>query len=180
MLNPSAWRSNEAKMTESHSAYLSLGSNIEPEINLVNAIQQLQDHGTIEKISSAGESKSVGAPGPNYLNACILFITTLEQPDLKEQILYPIEIKLGRRRSENRFAPRTIDIDIVIFDGQSCDDKYWEQAFVVVPLAEIFPTLQNPVAYEPITETAARLRSKIWVEARPGVLSQFHKSNPAT
>lgn len=179
MPNPSAWRLNEAKMSEVHRAYLSLGSNIEPKINLVHAIQLLQNHGTIEKLSSAWESKSVGAPGPNYLNACILFITTLKQPELKEQILYPIEIRLRRRRSENRFAPRTIDIDIILFDDQSCDDKYWEQAFVVVPLAEIYPALRNPLAHEPITETAARLRSKIWVEARPEVLSQFHNRNPA-
>jgi 2-amino-4-hydroxy-6-hydroxymethyldihydropteridine diphosphokinase len=166
-------------MSEPHRAYLSLGSNIEPQVNLVHTIQLLQNHGTIERISSAWASKSVGAPGPNYLNACVLFITALKQPELKEQILYPIEIKLGRRRSDNRFAPRTIDIDIILFDDQSCDDKYWEQAFVVVPLAEIYPALQNPLAREPITETATRLRSKIWVEARPEVLSQFHKRNRA-
>ena len=165
-------------MSESHRAYLSLGSNIEPEINLVKAIQLLQNHGTIGKISSAWESKSVGAVAPNYLNACILLITAFEQAELKEKILYPIEIQLGRRRSENRFAPRTIDLDIVLFDDKSCDDKYWEQAFVVVPLAEIYPTFQNPIAHEPVNKTAARLLEKIWVEARPSVFAQLHRNNP--
>ena len=164
-------------MNETHLAYLSLGSNIEPEINLVNAIQKLQNHGTIEKISNAWESKSVGAPGPNYLNACVLLITPLEQTELKEQILYPIEIKQGRRRSENKFAPRTIDIDIVIFDNKSCDDKYWEQAFVVIPLAEIYPSFQNPFTHEPINETATRLRNKIWMTAHPDILRQVNKRN---
>ena len=166
-------------MSESHLAYLSLGSNIEPEINLVNAILELQNHGTIEKMSSAWESKSVGAPGPNYLNACVLLITSLEQKELKEQVLYPIEIKLGRRRSENRFAPRTIDIDIVLFGDKSRDDKYWEQAFVVVPLAEIYPSFQNPLTHEPITKTAARLRTKFWMETRQGILRQLNRRNPA-
>ena len=170
---------NEAEMIESHVAYLSLGSNIEPEINLVNAIQQLQNHGTIVKISNAWESKSFGAPGPNYLNACVLLITLSEQAILKEQILYPIEIKLGRRRSENRFAPRTIDIDIVIFDDKSCDGKYWEQAFVVIPLAEIYPSFQNPITHEPINETATRLRKNIWMEAHPDILSKVNKRNTA-
>ena len=164
-------------MSESHSAYLSLGSNIEPEINLVKAIRQLQDNGSIEKISNAWESKSVGAPGPNYLNTCVLLLTLLEQTALKEHILYPIESKLGRRRSENKFAPRTIDIDIVIFDDTSSDNKYWEQAYVVIPLAEIYPTFQNPVAHEPISETAARLRNKIWIEPREGVLNQLNGRN---
>jgi 7,8-dihydro-6-hydroxymethylpterin-pyrophosphokinase len=81
---------------------------------------------------------------------------------------------LGRRRSADKFAPRTIDIDIVIFDGQSCDDKYWEQAFVVVPLAEIHPEYQNPLTKESIIKTAARLRQKMWMETRPEVLSQVH------
>ena len=166
-------------MNNSHLVYLSLGSNIEPEVNLVKAVQLLQKHGTIEKISSVWESESFGAPGPNYLNACILFITPLEQNELKEQILLPLERSLGRKREENRFAPRTMDIDIVLFDNKSGDNKYWEQAFVVVPLAEIYPDFENPITHEPIPETAARLRRKIWVEARPGVLSQFSGSKSA-
>lgn len=173
MQNQSAWRSNEAEMNESHRAYLSLGSNILPEINLVRAVHQLAEHGLIEKISSAWESESVGADGPNYLNACILFITPLARSELKDQVLLPIEVQLGRTRSGNRFAPRTMDIDIVIFDDHSCDDKYWEQAFVVIPLAEIHPTFRNPLTREPLRETAARLRRENWMEARREVLSRF-------
>jgi len=63
----------------------------------------------------------------------------------------------------------------VIFDDQSCGDKYWEQAFVVVPLAEIHPHYQNPLTQETIMKTAANLRQQIWLETRPEVLSQFNK-----
>ena len=168
------WRSNEAEMNDVHLAYLSLGSNIQPEINLVKAIQLLQQHGRVEKVSSAWESESVGAEGPNYLNACVLFLTPLNQIELKQQILLPIEVELGRRRTENRFAPRPMDIDIVVFDGVSCDDKYWDQAFVIIPLAEIAPDLKNAVRPESIVETAARLRSGCWLEARQDVLRPFH------
>ena len=161
-------------MNESHLAYLSLGSNIEPEANLVKAIERLQRYGKIEKISSAWESESVGAEGPNYLNACVLLVTPLLQTELKRQALLSIETELGRRRSADKFAPRTIDIDIVIFDGQSWDDKYWGQAFVVVPLAEVAPAYQNPLTKESVTETAMRLRQQVWMETRPEVLSQFN------
>jgi 2-amino-4-hydroxy-6-hydroxymethyldihydropteridine diphosphokinase len=160
-------------MNESHLAFLSLGSNIEPVKNLVRAVELLQEQGRIEKISSAWESKSVGADGPNYLNACIAFTTSISWPELKEQVTLPIELKLGRRRMENKFAPRTMDIDIILFDDRSCDDKSWEKAFVVVPLAEIYPGYQNPLRNESISETAARLRREIWMETRPEVLSQF-------
>jgi 2-amino-4-hydroxy-6-hydroxymethyldihydropteridine diphosphokinase len=161
-------------MNELHLAYLSLGSNIQPDANLVRAIKLLQKHGRVEKISNAWESRAVGAEGPNYLNACVLFVTHLEQAELKDQVLLPIERELGRRRSENRFAPRPMDIDILVFDGKSCDEKYWEQAFVVIPLAEIDPTLQNPVHNEPVTQTATRLHRGFWMEVRRGVLSQFN------
>ena len=164
-------------MSELHRAFLSLGSNIEPESNLVTAIERLQEYGRIEKISDAWESRSVGAPGPNFLNACVLLITSMEQHELKTQALRPIEAHLGRRRSEDKFAPRTMDIDIVIFDGKPCADKYWEQAFVVVPLAEIHPTYRNPLTRETLTETATRLRHETWMEARRGVLSPLGGSN---
>jgi 2-amino-4-hydroxy-6-hydroxymethyldihydropteridine diphosphokinase len=160
-------------MSNFHRAYLSLGSNIQPEINLVRAIGSLQRHGRVEKVSSAWESESVGAPGPNYLNACVLFVTPLEQADLKQAALLPIERELGRQRSADRFAPRTMDIDIVLFDGRSCDDKYWAQPFVVIPLAEIYPTCTNPLTHEPLLQTATHLRQNTWMEARADVLNRF-------
>src|SRR5918993_2783170 len=75
--SPSESRSNVAGMSDLHLAYLSLGSNIQPETNLVRAIERLGQYGRLEKISSAWESQSVGADGPNYLNACVLLVTPL-------------------------------------------------------------------------------------------------------
>ena len=158
-------------MSDLHRAYLSLGSNIEPEINLVRSIELLKKHGRLEKVSSAWESESVGAEGPNYLNACVLLVTSLAQVELKEKALLPIETELGRRRSADKFAPRTIDIDILIFNGESVDNKYWEQAFVVIPLAEIYPEYQNPLTGESIAQTATRLHQQFWMERRSGILS---------
>jgi 2-amino-4-hydroxy-6-hydroxymethyldihydropteridine diphosphokinase len=165
-------------MNEAHLAYLSLGSNIQPETNLVRALELLQNYGKLERVSNAWESESVGAEGPNYLNACVLLVTPLAQPDLKKQALLPIETGLGRQRSANKFSPRTIDIDIVVFDDKACDDKYWEQAFVVVPLAEIHPHYQNPRTHETIAETATRLRQTLWLQTRPDVLRRFNGIAP--
>ena len=163
-------------MNNSHLAYLSLGSNIQPEKNLIRAVQLLQEQGRIEGISNVWESRSVGAEGPNYLNACLAFVTSLSWSELKEQVILPIELQLGRRRTENKYAPRTMDIDIILFDDQSCDDKSWEKAFVVVPLAEIYPGYQNPLRNESIRETATRLRRGLWMETRPQIFSQLNGS----
>jgi len=174
----SEWRSTEAvmAMSESHLAYLNLGSNIEPEVNLVKAVQLLQKYGDVQKVSRAWESRSVGAAGPNYLNACVAFISPFMQTDLKERIIRPIEAQLGRKRSENKYTPRTIDIDIVLFDDKPNNDKVWKFAFVIVPLAEIYPDYKNPLTQEKITKTATRLRQEIWMESRPEVLSQFNRN----
>lgn len=160
-------------MSNSHLAYLNLGSNIQPETHLVRAIELLSGYGEVLKVSSAWESKSVGAEGPNYLNACVLFRTSYMQVELKETVIRPIEAQLGRTRSENLFSPRTIDIDIVLFDDVPYNDTFWQYAFVIVPLAEIYPEYQNPLARENIVQTATRLRAEVWVEARPEVLSRF-------
>jgi 2-amino-4-hydroxy-6-hydroxymethyldihydropteridine diphosphokinase len=160
-------------MIDSHLAYLCLGSNIQPEINLVRGIELLQHYGQVKEISSAWESRSVGAEGPNYLNACVSFFTTLPWEKLKEQVLLPIELKLGRKRTEDKFAPRTMDIDIILFDNKPCDEKSWEKPFVIIPLAEIYPAYKNPLRGESIRETAARLRQEFWTERRPEVLSQL-------
>jgi len=158
---------------EKHLAYLNLGSNIEPEKNLVSAVKLLHKYGEVLRVSNAWESRSVGAKGPNYLNACVLLQTPLTQTTLKETILRPIETRLGRTRSDNKYAPRTIDIDIVLFDDRPFNDKFWRFAFVIVPLAEIHPDYQNPIDQENLKATANRLSSDIWIEKRSEVLSQF-------
>ena len=173
MPNQLVWRLNEIAMSKSHLAYLNLGSNIQPETNLLRAVKLLSGYGALIQVSNAWESKSVGATGPNYLNACVLLKTTFTQVELKEKVIRPIEASLGRKRSENKYAPRPIDIDIILFDDKSMNDKYWGYAFVVIPLAEIYPEYLNPLIHETITITATRLHQEVWLETRPEILSQF-------
>ena len=157
-------------MSKFHFAYLNLGSNIQPETNLLRALKLLSESGEIQKVSSAWESKSVGADGPNYLNACVLFKSTFNRLDLKEKVIHAIEAQLGRKRNEDKYAPRTIDIDIVLFDEKPVKIDFWGLAFVIVPLAEIYPNYQNPDTGEKVKETATRLRREVWLETRQGVL----------
>ena len=160
-----------------HHVYLSLGSNIEPEINLPRAIELLAEQGEVLRLSRAWESAAVGSDGPNFLNACALFLTPLLLAELKAEVIHPIEAKLGRKRTADKYAPRPIDIDAVLFDGQSCHDKFWKLAFVVIPLAEINPQLQNPVTRKSIIETATRLRQNVWMEVHPEILNRFNSAH---
>ena len=153
-------------MTELHHVYLSIGSNIEPEINLPKSIQLLREYGQVKEISSIWESEAVGSDGPNFLNLCVLFLTELQPADLKEQIIRPIESKLGRVRYADKNAPRTIDLDIVLFDNQPLNVEFWEYAFVVVPLAELLPDYQHPVRHEKLSRVSEQLQGQVWIVPR--------------
>ena len=164
-------------MTNLHYAYLNLGSNIEPELNLPKAVQMLREYGEIATASSVWESKAVGINGPNFLNACVLFLTDLQPVELKEQIIRPIESKLGRIRYADKNAPRTIDIDIVLFDDLPLNTDYWNYAFVAVPLAELLPDFQHPVSGEKLSCFAEQIqggvlsasKGQVWIVPRNDV-----------
>jgi len=157
-------------MREFHLAYLSLGSNIKPEANLPEAMKLLSEYGDVLKVSSVWESEPVGTIGPNYLNICVLFKATCAPGEMKKKIIHPIEARLGRVRGEDKYAARSIDIDIIVFDDKAIGADWHTLAYVVVPLAEIYPEFQNLITKEKIIETATRLRREVWLEARRGVL----------
>lgn len=163
-------------MNNFHLAYLNLGSNIQPETNLPKALKLLSAHGEIQKVSNVWESEAVGTAGPNYLNVCVLFKSNLTQPELKERVTRVIETQLGRKRSKDKFAPRSMDIDIVLFDDIPADIGLWSLAYVVVPLADIYPEFRIPRTGETVRETATRLRREVWLETRQGVLGQLSRN----
>jgi 2-amino-4-hydroxy-6-hydroxymethyldihydropteridine diphosphokinase len=156
-------------MDELHHAYLSLGSNIEPENYLPKAIQSLKEHGQVSEISSAWESHAVGFDGPNFLNACVLFLTSLGAYDLKEQTIRQIEAEIGRIRTADKNFPRTIDIDIVLFDKEPLNVEFWDYAFVVVPLAELIPDFIHPSNGEKLARVAEQVRGRTWIVKRKDV-----------
>ena len=151
-------------MNDLHRMILSLGSNIEADVNLPKAIQMLREVGEVEAISSVWESESVGFDGPNFLNTCVLFITDLQPVELKEKIIRPIEAKLGRVRGEEKNAPRPIDIDILLFDNKPLNTEFWNYAFVTVPLAELIPDFVHPVSGETLSRFAEQV--SVWIEKR--------------
>lgn len=158
-------------MDELHEVYLNIGSNIKPERHLQMAVRLLRRQGEVKAVSNAWQSHAFGSDGPDFLNACIQFLTPMTPRELKEQVIRPIEAKLGRVRGGNRFAPRTIDIDIILFDDEPFGWEFWSNAFVVVPLAELLPDFKHPLNYEKLALVAAHMRRQTWIVARPDVLS---------
>lgn len=158
-------------MDDLHEVYLNTGSNINPERHLPQAVRLLRQHGEVKATSNAWQSHAFGSNGPDFLNACILFLTPLDARALKEQVIRPIEAKLGRVRGADKFAPRTIDIDIILFDDEPFGWEFWSNAFVVVPLADLLPDFHHPLNYEKLSRVAEHMRRQTWIEPRPDVLS---------
>jgi 2-amino-4-hydroxy-6-hydroxymethyldihydropteridine diphosphokinase len=147
----------------SNKAYLSLGSNIEPEMNLNAAVAMLAELTNLKAVSSVWETLPLGMAGqPNFLNAAALIETELTAERLKAQLLSPIEQKLGRVRQANKNAPRPMDIDLMLFNRQVLqlgdrhipDPEVLERPFVAIPLAEIAPDYVHPETGQTLKEIA--------------------------
>jgi 2-amino-4-hydroxy-6-hydroxymethyldihydropteridine diphosphokinase len=163
-------------MIDLHRAYLNIGSNIQPELNLPRAIKILEGLGSVQSVSTAWESHAIGIEGPNFLNICLLFLTSLGLERVKYEIIRPVETSLKRFRGLDRNAPRTIDIDIVMWDGEALKPENWMSAYTVVPMAELDPGLEHPVTHERLSDASQRMRTQTWILPRPEV---FRKSDMA-
>ena len=156
-------------MSDLHHVYLNLGSNIEPEKNIPNALILLSEVGEIIEVSSVWETESVGYAGPNFLNVCILLLTPLDAEQIKYKIIRPIESQMGRIRGEDQNAPRPIDIDIVLFDDTAHNTQTWNDAFVIMPLAELLPDFLHAFSGEKLSAFAEQLNVKVWMRKREDV-----------
>jgi 2-amino-4-hydroxy-6-hydroxymethyldihydropteridine diphosphokinase len=143
-----------------HKVFVLLGSNINPEENLPAAVARLKEVSEVEKVSSIWETEPVGGPGPNFLNMAAWLTTRMDAETFKWQILRVIESKMGRERTEDKNAPRTIDLDVIVYDQQVIDPRLWELAFQAVPLAELYPTLIEPKSGRSLREIARELQAK--------------------
>ncbi|MBN1230679.1 MAG: 2-amino-4-hydroxy-6-hydroxymethyldihydropteridine diphosphokinase [Anaerolineales bacterium] len=126
-----------------HQVVLSLGSNIEPEKNLAVAVGILEGKVKVISRSSIWKTAPVGMSGNSFLNGAILIETELSAEDLKLNVLRWIENNMGRKRTENKFSDRVIDLDIVVYDGIVMDEQLWERAYLAVPVAEIMPEVER-------------------------------------
>ena len=159
-------------------AIIGLGSNVEPERHLGEAVRALRAAAALDvlAVSSAWATPAVGPAGqPPFLNAAVLVATTLPAPVLRSEVLRPIESALGRVRTEDRYAPRTIDLDLVTYgtgrlhiDGREIPDPDLAfQAFLAVPAAEVAPGWLHPVTGVPLARLAADLLSRLPEYERP-------------
>jgi 2-amino-4-hydroxy-6-hydroxymethyldihydropteridine diphosphokinase len=136
-------------------AFVGVGSNLDTPIHQVqNALSALDRLPQTRLTASSHLYRTVPwgvTDQPDFINAVAKLETTLEASDLMRGLL-DIEREFGRRRDGERYGPRILDLDLLIYSGQRIDEpglriphpRLHERAFVLVPLAEIAPTLDVP------------------------------------
>jgi len=135
-------------MREPVIAYLALGANLgDAQAGVRVAIEAIAGIPgcRLRQRSSLYRTAPVDAGGPDYINAVVEIDTTLTAPALLQR-LQALELQAGRERPY-RHAPRTLDIDILLFGNavmrsealELPHPRMWRRAFVLVPLAQIAP-----------------------------------------
>jgi 2-amino-4-hydroxy-6-hydroxymethyldihydropteridine diphosphokinase len=158
-------------------SYVGLGSNLgDREAFLVGARAALAATPGVSVVAASRlyETEPVGPPQDRYLNAVVALDTTLAAQALLERLL-ELERQAGRRRGPERNAPRTLDLDLLLF-GDVCLDtpglllphpRLNERAFVLVPLAEIAADLVHPRLGVRVRDLAERVQGAGGVEPWP-------------
>lgn len=143
--------------------FIAVGSNIDPYINIHDALIMLKEMVKLEAVSFFYETQPVEYTGQSlYVNGVFLVSTISSPREFKFEVLRSIEHRLGRKRTYDKCAPRTIDLDMILYDDLVMDEPdivipdpdIYKRAFVAIPVLELDPHLVIPGTLTQISEIA--------------------------
>ena len=116
---------------------IGIGSNIEAEYNIPKMLDILKTKVDVLNVSSMLKTKPIGIlDQADYTNGAVRIKTSLNQNDLNG-LLKGIEDNMGRDRSNPKFGPRCIDLDIAVWNGEIVDKDYYTRDFLRVSVDEL-------------------------------------------
>jgi 2-amino-4-hydroxy-6-hydroxymethyldihydropteridine diphosphokinase len=170
-------------------AYVGLGSNLGDRAgNLLLGVRGMLDAGfAVSRLSQVYETEPVETfPQPKFLNMVAeLSLSRLPSPAEIMERLLQVEQSFGRTRDVSK-GPRTIDLDLLLYGNETSDTELLTlphprlhlRRFVLVPLAELCPTLQHPALHRTISallrETTDRSEVKLWIAGEDRVNIPTH------
>lgn len=144
---------------------LSLGSNVDPERHLADALHALRERFGAVEVSPTYRSAAVGFAGAAFLNNAAAFDCDIDRDSLRTW-LRALEDASGRDRNLPRYADRTLDLDIALWcEGDRCttdlSQEEFERAHVLAPLADIAAHMSEPFAGETLQARWLRLSGNL-------------------
>lgn len=155
--------------------FIGIGSSIQRRENVRQGVLLLKAHFGALNLSSVFESEAVGFDGVNFYNLVAELNSELAIEQVI-QILKKIEIQLGRPKKAIKYAPRALDLDLLLYDLKIVPEldipraEITKNAFVLQPLAELAPNLMHPilaVSYKELWSKYPPNKQKLWKVATP-------------
>jgi 2-amino-4-hydroxy-6-hydroxymethyldihydropteridine diphosphokinase len=133
--------------------YIAAGSNIDPERRLARAAAELERSFAPVRFSSWYRNPAVGFAGPDFINFVAGFETSCGVHAVLAR-LHEIEAQCGRSREDPKWAPRAMDLDILLYGDLVCEEPGLRlprpdlavRPYMLGPLAELAPELVHPTA----------------------------------
>ena len=123
-------------------AVIGVGSNIAPEVNVPRARQRIAERHVIVAESPLMKTSPIGhVDQPDFTNGALLLETPADRQRLRAD-LKAIETMLGREPGENRYGPRTIDLDIVVWNGEIIDRDLYTRDYLREAVLAVLPELK--------------------------------------
>jgi 2-amino-4-hydroxy-6-hydroxymethyldihydropteridine diphosphokinase len=137
--------------------FVALGSNIEPVARLLQAARLLKNQFPDARFSSCFRNRAVGFDGDDFINAVAGFSSALELPVLLG-LLHAIEARCGRGRADPKWAPRAMDLDLLLVGDQIAEGPGYtlprrdllRRPYMLGPLAELAPDVRYPLSGQTI------------------------------
>ncbi|MGB0713103.1 MAG: 2-amino-4-hydroxy-6-hydroxymethyldihydropteridine diphosphokinase [Gammaproteobacteria bacterium] len=157
--------------------YVSIGSNVDRERHVRAALHELERRFGALNVSPVYETEPVGFQGDAFFNLVVGF-QAVDEPDTLIERFRAIEAANGRLRGGERFAPRSLDIDLLLYDDRVEErgrvrlprDEIERFAFVLRPLVDIAPDGVHPISGERFESMWGRMARTD--AGRPGLLRQ--------
>ena len=129
--------------------YVGIGSNVDREKNIRGGLQALARRFGKLSLSPVYQCRAYGFHGDDFYNFCASFTTFKEIEQVLAEIKQ-IEYNFGRRCGEEKFSPRTLDVDLLLY-GDVVNETYdiprddvSSYAFVIKPMSDMAPNLVHP------------------------------------
>lgn len=123
-------------------AVIGVGSNVEPERHVPAARRHIAQRHVVLAASPFVRTRPVGrVDQPDFTNGALLVETALDRERLRGDLKI-IEALLGRQRGEDRYGPRTIDLDIVVWNGRIVDPDFYTRGFLRQAVMALLPDLE--------------------------------------